>query len=156
MKQMWVRSLYYTLFASSYFMTIFFSWSPSQRGGGKERRGSVVRSVSLASLAPPTTVEALHTAGAPALSNGASATELHSNSVPCLPNGAAIGRTSAQALHPEQTETPPTKTELPSEQTAGTVKEDQWGFCEDGLWGKRWCACVYVREKMEGSERGEM
>lgn len=86
--------------------------------------GSVVRAVSLVSLAPPTTVEALHTAGAPALSNGASATELHSNSVQCLPNGAAIGRTSSQALHPEQTETPPAETQLPSEQTAGTVKED--------------------------------
>lgn len=116
--------------ASSAFITIFFSWSPSQRGeagrGGEGRggRGSVVRSVSLVSLAPPTTVEALHTAGAPALSNGASATELHSNSVQCLPNGAAIGRTSSQALHPEQTETPPTETELPSEQTAGTVKEE--------------------------------
>lgn len=115
--------------ASSGFITIFFSWSPSQRGeagrqGGGGGRGSVVRSVSLVSLAPPTTVEALHTAGAPALSNGASATELHSNSVQCLPNGAAIGRTSSQALHPEQTETPPTETELPSEQTAGTVKED--------------------------------
>lgn len=108
------------------FITIFFSWSPSQRGeaGRGGGRGSVVRSVSLVSLAPPTTVEALHTAGAPALSNGASATELHSNSVQCLPNGAAIGRTSSQALHPEQTETPPTETELPSEQTAGTVKED--------------------------------
>lgn len=115
--------------ASSGFITIFFSWSPSQRGeagrqGGEGGRGSVVRSVSLVSLAPPTTVEALHTAGAPALSNGASATELHSNSVQCLPNGAAIGRTSSQALHPEQTETPPTETQLPSEQTAGTVKED--------------------------------
>lgn len=94
------------------------------RGGEGGGRGSVVRSVSLVSLAPPTTVEALHTAGAPALSNGASATELHSNSVQCLPNGAAIGRTSSQALHPEQTETPPTETELPSEQTAGTVKEE--------------------------------
>lgn len=41
--------------------------------GARERRGSVVRSVSLASLAPPTSVEALHIAGA--LSNGASATE---------------------------------------------------------------------------------
>lgn len=103
------------------FLMVFLS---EGKGGGRERRGSVVSSVSLVSLAPPTTVEALHTAGAPALSNGASATELHSNSVPCLPNGAAIGRTSSQALHPEQTETPPTETELPSEQTAGTVKED--------------------------------
>lgn len=80
--------------------------------------------------APPTSVEALHTAGA--LSNGASATEtaateLHGNSVPCLPNGAAIGRTSSQALHPEQTETPPTKTELSSQQTAGTVHGVQRG-----------------------------
>lgn len=42
-----------SLSASSYFVTIFFSWFSSQRGGGRERRGSVVRSVSLASLAPP-------------------------------------------------------------------------------------------------------
>ncbi|XP_054473129.1 mucin-2-like [Anoplopoma fimbria] len=40
-----------------------------------ERRDSDVKSVSLASPAPPTSVEALHTAAAPALSNGASATE---------------------------------------------------------------------------------
>ncbi|XP_067342402.1 uncharacterized protein [Channa argus] len=40
-----------------------------------ERQGSVVRSVSLAGPVPPTLVEALHTAGAPALSNGASATD---------------------------------------------------------------------------------
>lgn len=73
-------------------------------------------------------MEALHTAGAPALSNGASATDLHSNSVQCLPNGAAIGRTSAPALHPEQTETSPTKIELPSQQAAGTVEKGTAGF----------------------------
>lgn len=92
-------------------------------GGEEGEKGEVLLSA-LVSLAPPTTAEALHTAGAAALSNGASATELHSNSVPCLPNGAAIGRTSSPALHPEQTEAPPTETQLPSEQTAGTVKED--------------------------------
>ncbi len=70
-----VVTLFLSLSASSYFITIFFSWFPSRRGGGRERRGSVVKSVSLASLAPPTSVEALHTAGARALSNGASATE---------------------------------------------------------------------------------
>lgn len=137
MKHMSVWSPYPCLVASSCFITIFFPLMVFllQRGGGRERRGSVVRSVSLVSLAPPTSVEALHTAGAGALSNGASATEpqqqrLHGNSVPCLPNGAAIGRTSAQALHPEQTETSPTKTELSSQQTAGTVKENQIGFCK--------------------------
>lgn len=88
-------------------------------------------------------MEALHTAGAPALSNGASATELHSNSVPCLPNGAAIGRTSAQALHPEQTETPPTKTELPSQQAAGTVKKDQLGFVKIE-WDEKGAVCMCV------------
>lgn len=50
----------------------------------------------------------------------------------CLPNGAAIGRTGAQALHPEQTETSPTETELSSQQTAGTVQENQGGFCKNG------------------------
>lgn len=67
----------------------------SPLGGEGSEKGVIhgVKSVSLASLAPPFSVEALHTA--PALSNGASATELHGNSVPCLPNGAAVGRTSA-------------------------------------------------------------
>nr|XP_019954359.1 PREDICTED: flocculation protein FLO11-like isoform X1 [Paralichthys olivaceus] len=76
MKQTSVRSLCSSLSSSSYFITIFLSWFSTQRGGGRERRGSVVRSVSLARPGPShISVEALHTAGACALSNGASATE---------------------------------------------------------------------------------
>lgn len=103
-------------------------------------------------------MEALHTAGAPALSNGASATDLHSNSVQCLPNGAAIGRTSAPALHPEQTETSPTKIELPSQQAAGTVqKRKSKVFGRMRFEGKGACVCEGESgEKMEGNERGEM
>lgn len=71
--------------------------------------------------------------------------------MPCLPNGAAIGRTSAQALHPEQTETPSSKTELSSQQTAGTVTDDQRGFVKMESEGNVVCL---PEEKMEGvSER---
>lgn len=71
-----------------HFMTpsLCFPWflSPSFSHGlpllGGEGRGErKARFCCRLSLAPPTTVEALHTAAAPALSNGASATELHSN-----------------------------------------------------------------------------
>lgn len=85
------------------------------------------------------------------LSNRAKATELHGNSVPCLPNGAAIGRTSAQALHPEQTETSPTKTELSSQQTTGTVREDQRGSVKMESGGK--VVCVRRENGREGERR---
>ncbi|XP_034436908.1 mucin-5AC-like [Hippoglossus hippoglossus] len=56
--------------------SVYTEKGPEERGGGRERRGSVVRSVSLARPGPShLSVEALHTAGACALSNGASATE---------------------------------------------------------------------------------
>ncbi|XP_060901571.1 mucin-2-like isoform X2 [Labrus mixtus] len=70
-----VVTLFLSLLESSYFISTFFSWFSSQRGGGRERRGSLVTSVSQPACAPPTSEEALHTAAAPALSNRASATE---------------------------------------------------------------------------------
>lgn len=75
MKQMLVWSLYPCLLILS--PSFFPPWYSSHRGeGDRERLGSVVRSVSLATPAPPTSAEALHTAtAARALSNGASATE---------------------------------------------------------------------------------
>ena len=71
--------------------------------------------------------------------------------MPCLPNGAAIGRTSSQALHPEQTETSPTKTELPSHQTAGTVQDDQRGLVKMECEGK--VECVRRENGREGERR---
>lgn len=137
-----MRSLYSSLslclflFCHHLFLMVFLSEGRGQR---KARFCCQICQSSQPGPSPPPSLEALHTAGARALSNGASATELHSNSVPCLPNGAAIGRTSAQALHPEQTETPPTKTELPSQQTTGNVKEDQRGFVKMECEGKVVC-----------------
>ncbi|XP_031170025.2 serine-rich adhesin for platelets-like isoform X1 [Sander lucioperca] len=71
-----VWSLYSSISRPLLILSPSFSHSfPLGGEGAEKRRGSVVKSVSLASLAPPTSVEALHTAAARALSNGASATE---------------------------------------------------------------------------------
>lgn len=71
--------------------------------------------------------------------------------MPCLPNGAAIGRTSSQALHPKQAETSPTKTELSSQQTAGTVQEDKRGLVKMECEGKD--VCVRRENAREGERR---
>ncbi|XP_041841682.1 mucin-5AC-like isoform X2 [Melanotaenia boesemani] len=68
---LYLSACFFLFYHHPFFSLVFLlEW-----GGDVRRRGSLVRSVSPASLAPPTSAEALHTAGARALSNGASATE---------------------------------------------------------------------------------